>query len=166
MRPVTSWAPALLAVVAFLPQAAADDAPATAATALGAAAARIVKDATGTITEVRFGRTAPAEALAALPALPGLKSVVLAGRDAEDSAVAAVAKVTGLRSLDVSECSQIDDDAGFQSRGDWATRSRVIRVTLEPQARSAPWSGCLATGLRRRSTGRIPVARRPGHETR
>ena len=71
---------------------------------LEAVGATLVKDAAGSVTEVRFGKSVPPDALAALPDLTGLRSVVLAGSDADDAAVAAVAKVPGLRNLDLRDC--------------------------------------------------------------
>ena len=95
---------ATVAVVARL-AAAAPAAPPPIDELLAAAGAAVVKNDAGAIVELRFkGPAVERSILAALPELPGLESLVVAGTDVDDKALEPIGQITTLRNLDLREC--------------------------------------------------------------
>ena len=91
---------ATVAVVARL-AAAAPAAPPPIDELLAAAGAAVVKNDAGAIVELRFkGPAVERSILAALPELPGLESLVVAGTDVDDKALEPIGQITTLRNLD------------------------------------------------------------------
>jgi hypothetical protein len=73
--------------------------------ALAAAGATLKRDEAGSIVEIRFpGPSVDREILAALPELPALASVVLAGTDADDGALVPLGNIATLKNLDLRDC--------------------------------------------------------------
>ena len=72
---------------------------------LTAAGATIKKNDAGAIVEVRFkGPAVDRSLLTALPELPALQSVVLAGTDADDAALVPLGTISTLKNLDLRDC--------------------------------------------------------------
>lgn len=94
---------AVVAVIAPL-AAAAPAAPFT-DDSLAAAGAAVVKNDAGAIVELRFkGPAVERSILAALPELPGLESLVVAGTDVDDKALEPIGRIATLRNLDLRDC--------------------------------------------------------------
>ena len=80
--------------------------------ALTAAGTTVKKNHVGGIVELRFnGQAVDREILAALPTLPALTSLLLAGTDGDDRALVPIGKITALKNLDLRECASLDDSA-------------------------------------------------------
>jgi len=94
-------------VVCLLLTAVAGHATATPPTeeAVTAAGATVKKNDSGAIVEVRFtGPSIAPEIIAALPELPALASVVLAGTDVGDAALVPLGTIATLKNLDLRDC--------------------------------------------------------------
>ena len=120
---------ATVAVVARL-AAAAPAAPPPIDELRAAAGAAVVKNDAGAIVELRFkGPAVERSILAALPELPGLESLVVAGTDVDDKALEPIGQITTLRNLDLRECRITN--AGLQE-------SHVHDVTITREAPNYP----------------------------